>query len=93
MTTDLAKNYTCPKCNGKKTIIVNMGFLVATACNECQGTGEVGNPTVCEKCNGSKTEVVSFDGLNVEVSCTACEGTGKKKIEPPTVEGKATLIN
>jgi DnaJ-class molecular chaperone len=29
----------CPKCNGSKHMVVNMGFLVEVDCDECNGTG------------------------------------------------------
>lgn len=48
----------------------------------------------CGKCNGSGTVIADFDGLNVEVDCPDCAGTGLVNSPNACTEckGKGTVI-
>lgn len=73
---------TCPKCKGKKKIIVPaekspLNIAFEAECDGCKGMGTVGDPQACKTCNGSKKTVrpltLSNGGnIGIEVNCPDC---------------------
>lgn len=69
----------CNVCYGighVRTNSLDVYFVTAIKCPECNGTGEVNNPDVCKKCNGGKKVIVSAEespfGISTEIDCPEC---------------------
>lgn len=70
------KGKRCGKCNGSGTVLADIGFLVEVDCSDCHGTGLVESPNACTECKGSGSVIAKMGALNVQATCSHCNGSG-----------------
>lgn len=58
--------------NGKEYV---MNYNRHVICKDCDGKG--GKLDVCEQCNGKGVQMIRGSNMNVQISCSACNGVGK----------------
>jgi len=67
----------CTQCNGNKTIDCPNCEDGTAYCDECFGTGEVGDHEVCSNCDGRGIAKCSKCKGKKTIKCDKCGGTGK----------------
>lgn len=72
----------CPKCqgSGKEIAIIDdgIGIGIEVACSRCQGKKLIKITNACPKCCGNGKVIIEKSGLNFEVKCEKCSGSGVK---------------
>ncbi len=80
ITKELETDLTCPVCDGLGIFKPQPGADL-TKCQNCNGTGELPDPSVCDKCRGSGEHRTLGGG---QQPCNYCDGTGKVSSEGAT---------
>lgn len=79
----------CKKCHGLGELYRFFKKSILVECNKCEGSGRTGT---CEACNGSGRYIRNKPGVNINIECRFCEGTGKNICRRCFGNGKTRIM-
>ena len=68
---------------------IDIEFPKYIACKECLGQGVIESSDVCTACHGSGQLHSNMANMVFTVTCSACQGSGKKRIKCQSCKGQA----